>query len=158
MPGSAAAAAGVREGDVVVAVNDRRIDDGADLRNAIGLFRVGQEIELQVVRNDREHRLHARIDQAPLQQVAGERLHPRLEGAVFSAWPNHGSGKSGVWVRAVTGASPAWNSGLRADDVIIAVNRRLVQGIEQFTLVASRADTLLLNLQRNGGAYALAIR
>ena len=51
LPDSAAADAGLREGDVVTAVNGRSIDSAGDLRNEIGLSRVGEKVELEYLRD-----------------------------------------------------------------------------------------------------------
>jgi serine protease Do len=49
--GSPAATAGVRKGDVVVAANGTAIRSAAQLRNRIGLARIGEQIELTLDRN-----------------------------------------------------------------------------------------------------------
>ena len=51
IPGSAAARAGLKEGDVVVAVDDRPIRSSGALRNAIGLLQVGQSVKLDLLRD-----------------------------------------------------------------------------------------------------------
>ncbi|HEX6930277.1 MAG TPA: Do family serine endopeptidase, partial [Gammaproteobacteria bacterium] len=56
LPGSSAEEAGVQAGDVIVGVNGQPVEDMGDLRNAIGLLRVGQEIRLELVR-DGERRI-----------------------------------------------------------------------------------------------------
>jgi serine protease Do len=50
-PGSPAETAGLRKGDVVVAADGATIRSAAQLRNRIGLSRVGDRIELTVARN-----------------------------------------------------------------------------------------------------------
>lgn len=49
-PGSSAAAAGLRQGDIVVAADGRPTATAASLRNAVGLTQVGDEIRLIVQR------------------------------------------------------------------------------------------------------------
>src|SRR3546814_6706995 len=53
--------AGLRPGDIVVAVNGRAVEDSADLRNAIGLMRAGSEVELTLLRDGREITVSARL-------------------------------------------------------------------------------------------------
>jgi serine protease DegQ len=48
---SAAERAGLRSGDVVVAIDGRPIHGATDLRNRIGLLRVGTPVQLTIVRN-----------------------------------------------------------------------------------------------------------
>ena len=58
-PGSPAAKAGVRAGDVVTAIDGHDIDSNTDLRNAIGLLRVGDPVTIDMVRDGRRERRHA---------------------------------------------------------------------------------------------------
>ena len=61
LPNSAAAGAGLKLGDVVVAVNNKPIRDASGLRNTIGLLRVGDSITVDLLRNGQRLRLTARI-------------------------------------------------------------------------------------------------
>jgi S1-C subfamily serine protease len=49
-PGSAAAKALLAVGDVVTAVNGRPVDSAAALRNRIGLLRIGDQVDLTILR------------------------------------------------------------------------------------------------------------
>jgi Do/DeqQ family serine protease len=51
LPGSAAEKAGVHSGDVITAVNGQSVKSNTDLRNAIGLLRVGQPVEIGLMRD-----------------------------------------------------------------------------------------------------------
>ena len=64
-PGSPAARAGLRSGDLVVAVDGIPVRSGTQLRNAIGLSRIGEAVGLTVVRHcGGEERLEVRVEQA----------------------------------------------------------------------------------------------
>ena len=54
--------AGVRIGDVIVAVNGRGIRGSADVRNQVGLIPVGEEVEFKVLRDGRVLVLKARVE------------------------------------------------------------------------------------------------
>ena len=55
--GSAADRAGLRSGDVVTSVDGRPVHSAADLRNRVGLVRVGTPVQLQVVRHGKHQML-----------------------------------------------------------------------------------------------------
>jgi Do/DeqQ family serine protease len=59
IPGSPAAKAGLREGDVVTAIEGHRIGSNTDLRDAIGLLRVGDPVTIDLLRDGRRERRHA---------------------------------------------------------------------------------------------------
>ena len=69
-PGSPAEKAGLRERDVVVAMNGRPIRAAAELRARLGLTPVGEEVELRVQRGGRGAH-HARCASRAPQEAAG---------------------------------------------------------------------------------------
>ena len=62
VPGSAAARAGIRAGDVLIRVAGRRVCTNSDLRRAIALDTVGQRIKVSLLRDGRPRRLTARLE------------------------------------------------------------------------------------------------
>ncbi len=159
---SAADEAGLQSGDVVVAVNGRQVRNAADLRNAIGLLRVGDEVRLEIIRDGERKMVSAVIGEAKVAQVDAGQLDPRLAGARFGNItedsPLYGR-VEGVVIQDVEGGSAAWNAGLRPDDVIVSVNRQRVRDVEQFReLVRRNEGALLLNVRRGNGALFLLLR
>jgi Do/DeqQ family serine protease len=59
IPGSPAEKAGVRPGDVVTAIAGHSIESNTDLRDAIGLLRVGDGVTIDLLRDGRRERRHA---------------------------------------------------------------------------------------------------
>jgi S1-C subfamily serine protease len=53
-PGSAADRAGIKVGDVAVSMNGVPLENGAQLRNGLALLRVGQSVEMHLLRNGAE--------------------------------------------------------------------------------------------------------
>ena len=160
--GSPAERAGLRPGDVVVAVDGRPVKSAAELRTAIGLMRVGKRVRLEVLRDRRRLTLTAVIEAPKEATVRGGLLDERLAGAVFGPIPEdspfHGR-VEGVMVRAVEVGSPAWRAGLREKDVVVSVNRRPVPDLERFRREVRRArGSLLLNVRRGDGALFILLR
>jgi serine protease Do len=60
-PGSPAEQAGIQKGDIVVAVDGRPIRSATQLRNSVGLTRVGHRIELTLLRNGTERNVAVEI-------------------------------------------------------------------------------------------------
>jgi Do/DeqQ family serine protease len=60
-PGSAAEKAGLRRGDVIIAVDGRPIVSAGQLRARVGLMPVGQSVALEVLRDGDRIKLNARV-------------------------------------------------------------------------------------------------
>jgi Do/DeqQ family serine protease len=63
-PGSPAERAGLRTNDLVVAINGSPMHNGIELRNRVGLSRIGDEVELTVERGGAERSVTVRIEKA----------------------------------------------------------------------------------------------
>jgi serine protease Do len=64
-PGSTADRAGLRGGDLVIAANGVPVNGGTQLRNTIGLSRIGDEIKLTVDRGGSEKTIVVKVELAP---------------------------------------------------------------------------------------------
>jgi len=159
--GSAAEKAGLKVGDIVVAVNGKEVRDANSLRNAVGLLRVGTELKMKVLREGKPRMVTATVEKSISHQQGGEKMSARLAGATFSDIEegNRLYGKiEGVLVNNVEPGSPAWSAGLRPGDVIISVNRKPVKSLDEMRAVTSKSDELLLNVRRGNGALFLYMR
>jgi Do/DeqQ family serine protease len=67
-PGSPAEHAGLRTNDIVVAVNGAPIQNGAELKNRVVMARIGDQIDLSVVRGGAERTVPVRIEQFTVQR------------------------------------------------------------------------------------------
>ena len=77
-PGSAAAHAGVRRGDVLRALNGQTLRTPRDLANHRGLLPIGRAAHIVVLRGMRQLDLQASIEPVPLATAAGSTIDPRL--------------------------------------------------------------------------------
>jgi Do/DeqQ family serine protease len=63
-PGSPADRAGLHSGDLVVAVNGVAVRSGTELRNTIGLTRIGSDVDLTIDRRGSERRIPVHVEPA----------------------------------------------------------------------------------------------
>ena len=77
IPGSPAQKAGLEAGDVITGIAGRSVKSNADLRNAIGLLRVGDGVTIDLLRDGRRERRHAIIaDTLPAAPAHGPHAPP----------------------------------------------------------------------------------
>ncbi|WP_133000391.1 Do family serine endopeptidase [Luteimonas arsenica] len=156
---SAAAAAGLRAGDVVVAANGERIADSEALRNFQGLQPADARVALDIRRDGEPLQLQATLREQP-RAIAGQQLDPRLAGASFAELPEalRRSGLAGVLVEDVANGSRAARNGLRAGDVVVAAAGARATDLSALrTAVAGSPQQLVLRIQRGRGQGNLAM-
>jgi S1-C subfamily serine protease len=153
--GSAAERAGVKTGDIITAVNGVNIKDAGELRNTIGMLRVGDKVEISFLRDGKPRKTTALIAERSETEAANAAdINRGLEGAELADAPDGG----GVLVRSVQEASPASQSGLRANDLIVGVGRTPVPNTKTLRETAKGASVLLLNVRRGSAVVLIPIR
>jgi serine protease Do/serine protease DegQ len=155
MEGSAAAKAGIEAGDLITAVRGAPIRNNAELRNTIGLLKVGESIEISLLREGKPRTVTAVLKE-PAQMSDAQSIHPALEGAELVEASEDSTG--GVRVRSVAPGSPAAQAGLLADDRIIGVNRTRIATIAQLKEAARGQASLLIQLRRGNQVLLLPLR
>ncbi|NIA27745.1 MAG: PDZ domain-containing protein, partial [Desulfobulbaceae bacterium] len=155
-PGSAAEDSGLQVDDIIVAVNNKKISDASELRNAIGLMGSGENIDIRYIRDGKTRKVKATLGQQSVARSAGSDIHPGLAGATFASSTATNSG--GVEVTEVASGSPAAQRGLRTGDIITAVNRRSVRTLPQLAELAAGNRILFLLVRRGDRALMLQIR
>jgi Do/DeqQ family serine protease len=162
VPESPADKAGLKPEDVILEANGREVQDFNHLRNIVGLMRVGERLQLRVLRDGKPRNVNVVIGKDTEQVAAGGKLHPRLGGAVFapvdeSNAPADGDVR-GILVQRVQPRSPAARLGLRQGDVIIGVNRKRIESMTEFEKLAGEAQKeVLLHVRRGPSAFFIVI-
>lgn len=161
VPDSAAEEAGIMVGDVIVAVDSKPVTSAADLRTTIGLRRTGETVRIEVVREGKNKTLKATLTElSSSREMAAVDIHPNLVGAELVDYDGTGQEytDSGVLVTSVEPGSPAFQRGLRADDIIISVNRNRVRTLNDLSEAAEGQSLLVLGLRRGPRDLLLQIR
>ena len=164
MPGSPADKAGIKAEDVVIQANGKPIKDMPELRNLIGLLKVGDKVELTVLRGGATHNYTVVIGKNEEEKVAagkgstggGKDLSTKLQGATFG--PVQDSDTKGVQVLEVEPDSAAAQAGLQQGDIVLSVNKHPVADLEEFHKYASGDGDLLLYIRRGDGALYLVLQ
>ena len=156
--GSPAEAAGIHSGDVIVSLNHAAVRVPADVRNAVGLLRVGDTVEVELLRDGRPRHVQALISPAPeaaaATPVQPREINPAFEGALLAETP----GGAGVAIRNVDSGTPAAAAGIRSDDIIVAVNQGRVANLQQLRERSAGLATLVIEVQRGKSTVLIPIQ
>ncbi|RZU98555.1 DegQ family serine endoprotease [Spiribacter vilamensis] len=159
-PNSPAAEAGLEAGDIVTGVNGTAIPDANAMANAIGLLKIGDEVDITYVRDGEERTTTATVADPQKGQMTADALHPAFAGATFSELDERSPlfGKvEGVLVTDVSEGSRAAEY-LQPGDVITSVNRQAVDSMATFRSRVEGSERLLLNIRRDNGAFFVLVR
>jgi serine protease DegQ len=151
--------AGLKPGDVVVAIDGAQVADRQALHNAEGLLPVDQPVRIAVLRDGRQREVEV-VLKARVRELDGAALDARLDGARLAELPERlrQRGGRGVRVEAVLQGSRAARNGLRPGDLIVATNRRdLADLAELQRRLESPPAQLLLTVVRGRGAILLLV-
>ena len=161
-PSGPAQAAGLRQGDVIVGVNGTKIASTAELMGQVSQLTPGTTATINVWRSGGERKLSVTVG-AQSSQVASaspraqrqqqpDQARPRLGVAVRPLTADERQEASlpgGVVVQQATG--PAAAAGLQAGDIIVAVDGKVIRGVEQLRqMIAQADDSVSLTVVRDG--------
>jgi Do/DeqQ family serine protease len=153
--GSAAEHAGVKTGDIITSINGVVMKDASELRNTIGMLRVGDKVDIGLLRDGKPRKVTALIaERSDLETANAVEINKGLEGAELHDAPDNG----GVLVKTVQEGSPAAQNGLRANDLIVGVGRTPVANSKGFKEAAKNANVLVLNVRRGSSVQLIQIR
>jgi serine protease DegQ len=162
--GSAADKAGIKAGDVITSINNQTIKSNSELRNAIGLSRVGDKLDVALIRDRKPLHVTAVITELPTTTAASTArsgsgaapdagpVHPGLKGATLADAPD-----GGVMVRAVEPRSAA-EASIRVGDRIEGANRQSIANLKELRDVAKRGGTLVLTIRRGNAIVLVPLR
>jgi Do/DeqQ family serine protease len=173
-PGGAASRAGVKQGDVITALNGEKVADSNALRNRIAGTRPGSTIELEIVRNGKTETVRATLGEMEGARERASRDGEEQNGsgfgptgmAVESLTPQVArelgltNRKEGVVVRDVNPDGAAAAAGIQPGDVISQVNGEAVKtpGQLRSALAASGQRPALMLVTRENADIFLALR
>ena len=135
-PGSAAEEAGLKEGDVIVQINDRSVTNVAELQDNVARHRPGEKIKVTYRRDGKEKSVSAtlkNLDNEVRIVKAGEEAS--IEGATFRNLTNEEleSLKLEGGVKIEKLGDGKWrNTGIRVGFVITSIDKRPVNNVNEF--------------------------
>jgi serine protease Do len=164
--GAPGAKAGLKPGDVILAVNGKTIERSSQLPSLIGALKPGSRADLEVWRDKSSHAMPIQI---------AELKEGRVNTSFGDTSPKTGSAKLGLSLRPLSAEErraagvdggllvedvegPALRAQLQPGDVIVGVNGNKVKSVEQFDdAVAKSGKSVALLVNRGGQTLFLPL-
>ena len=169
-----AKAAGVKQGDVIVAFDNQPINDSRELPLVVGRTPLGHKGVLKVVRNKQTIELPVTITESKEAQVIEAANKPKAELGAPSQFglrvkdlsPDLArelglDQQAGVVISSVQPGSRADEAGLRARDVILEVNRETVKNVDSYQSAlktGAKSKIVLLLVKRGDNTLYVALK
>ncbi|HVP66239.1 MAG TPA: DegQ family serine endoprotease [Anaeromyxobacteraceae bacterium] len=180
VPKTPAAKAGLKVGDVVVAVNGKPVEVPGQLTRAVAAVSPGNKVTVTVLRDSKKEDFVLTVAKRPDEEMlargeapeegeggaaATEAKGPKLGLRLQALTPDMARelkfDGEGVLVADVSADGPAAAAGLQRGDVILEVNRQAVSKPDQVAKLVAKAkpgDVVLLRVRRGANATFVPIR
>jgi serine protease Do len=175
VPASAAERAGIRQGDVITALNGSPVNETNAFRNQIASMAPGTQVTLTFLRDNREQKITATLGEFKPETARTEGEESTRPGSsnqgklgltVMPLTPEIASelslrpGTQGVVIETVDPAGPAAAAGLARGDVIQEVNRQPIRSAADLSGAIDKAGNrpALLLINRRGNPAYVTVR
>jgi len=167
-PGGPADKAGLKPGDVLLAINGRDVQDPQGMAFRLATLPIGDAAKMTIMRKGEQMDLPIQLVPAPREPEPDETWlngeQPLTGAQVANLSPALGeelsvSGWKGVVITAIKRGSFALSLGLRPGDIVARVNGTEVQNVDQLSkLMAVSQDEWQLTVERDGKIKTLTVR
>ncbi|CRX39154.1 Do family serine endopeptidase [Estrella lausannensis] len=152
----AAFSAGIRQGDIILGINKKKIAGIGQLRNAVAMMKPGDKVTLEIMREGKK--MDVPVTLGTLAKVGQKpAVHVSKIGIEVAALNDEIKEKlkiesAGVMVKKVDSESLAYIAGIREGALILSVNQKKVETPEEFDRIVAETESgkPLLFLIRQG--------
>ena len=157
--------AGIRQGDVITALNGSEIKEPSQLQRLVGEAGIGKVVKIAVFRDGKPLELNitlANADNAPKRQ-GEERGNRQQDGAAdrLGLVVENSDQGDGVVVADALNGGVAAAAGIRRGDVIMSLNRKKTSNIEEYSRAISqvvRGGRIIILARRGDASIYFALR
>ena len=168
MRGEPADKAGFRAGDVIVAVNNRKIENVPELISIIGLIKPGVKAKVDIYRGARPKTIYVTIGAYRDEKQVRRSADSSGGGGIFGMTLSRVSdrlrkqygfdSRQGLVVVDVASNSPASRSGLQRGDVLLSINGEKIKNTRSFRKQVNAASRPHIRIERQGQFLFVALR
>lgn len=154
---SSADIAGLRRGDVLTEIGGRKVQSVNEVKNAIGLLNVGEQVEVKFIREKQQYITDVSVGESEISYISGAELGSHLEGVVFENL--FGNGRQVVAIVGVQPGSRMDRYGFERGDIVLSVNNVRIESVEELIdAVSLQSGKSVMDIQRGGYSQTVLIQ
>lgn len=160
--------AGLKAGDIIIAVDGKRANDSRTLVGIIGSKSPNDKVALTIIRDGKQQNITVTLGERPVEgQIAGnygKKSPEKRDGDITVTELSSDDAKSlgvtgGVVITNIETKSNAYSAGLRKGDVIVWVNRKAINSPNEFYQVydkVKKGDLVAFKILSRSGSRFIA--
>jgi serine protease Do len=166
--GEPAEKAGIKTGDIIIAVDGQNIQDTHELLRTVAVIPVGKQVSVTVLRDGREKKITVAVGERKEMKDLARKVQPsdKLGMTVQEITPELAahfglSEKAGVVITQVKEGSPAEEAGLRTQDILLQINKIRISSLKDYQEEIAKPgpeETLLILVKRGETSFYLTMR
>ena len=153
--------AGLKRGDLIVAVDNTEIKSASELKNKVGSFAPNTEVIIKVLRDKKLKTFDVKLGElsgvSPSGSVSYEGLEVQNITSQLRAQLRISSNVDGVLVSSVDPMSKAGQLGISKGDIIIQVENKEIKNLSEFKKATRTKTKKRIYIYRRGGVFAVVL-
>lgn len=153
-PGTPAAEAGFKSGDIILSINNKPISGLENIRSRLASARIGKKLPISISRNGQAMQMF-------VSPVSGDEILRRIEDHVsnrkhlelrdFGITISKSTNNAGVYISAIDASGPATKSGLQVGDYIYdVVGFGRIASVLEFEQISNHLQIIIVRVIQNG--------
>ncbi len=156
--------AGLKRGDLIVAVNGKKVESASELKNEIGKYQPGASVSITYIRDKKVHT--ARVELASYDNASSVGAQGGSSYKGMSVEPLSEAMKrrlsltsdvKGVVVTKVKPSSPAYEAGVMKGDVVIQIEDKEITSLKEFKAATKGKGKKRVWIYRQGAIFPVVL-